>query len=167
MPAPVHDQIAHFWARVDRSGGPDACWPWTGATAPYGHLQWRFPDGLRHERAHRIAFMLETGELPRGRGRNSLIVRHRCDNPPCCNPGHLELGTHRDNAVDRDVRGRLSPAPRFEGEGHPRARLTSNDVRTARLLNRNGVSCQELARRFSIGGTTMAHALAGRTWRNA
>lgn len=41
------------------------------------------------------------GEIPDG-----LVVRHKCDNPKCINPNHLEIGTRKDNADDRSMRGR-------------------------------------------------------------
>jgi hypothetical protein len=74
-----------FWAKVDKSGGPSACWLWTASTNKgYGQLE---IDG-RPEGAHRIAYKLSIGPIP-----NGLSVCHSCDNPPCCNPSHLFLGS--------------------------------------------------------------------------
>lgn len=52
-------------------------------------------------RANRVAWILTHGEIPDG-----LIILHRCDNPPCCNPRHLKPGTQRDNTEDKMRRGR-------------------------------------------------------------
>lgn len=67
--------------------------------------------------AHRFSFELFTGSIPKG-----LLVRHKCDNPPCVNPGHLELGTKADNAQDMAARGRCANQKRdFCPRGHPLA----------------------------------------------
>ena len=50
---------------------------------------------------HRLAYAATYGGIPAG-----LIIRHRCDNPRCINPVHLEPGTHRDNTQDMIKRGR-------------------------------------------------------------
>lgn len=89
-----------FSEKVDRRG-PDECWPWLASTRAFGHGQISGgPElGRRPIPAHRVAFWLEHGYLPE-------CVRHTCDNPPCCNPAHLEPGTIRDNRMDMVVRGR-------------------------------------------------------------
>lgn len=99
-----------FWARVDRSGGPEACWPWTGETDEhgYGRIRWaRFKRDGAKLYAHRIAWMLmHGGQMPPGDGRITGLILHHCDNPPCCNPAHLYVGNRRQNAQDREDRGR-------------------------------------------------------------
>lgn len=89
-----------LWARVDKSGGPDVCWPWTGARRAEGYGM--ISDGNGHNTGtHRLAWTFTNGPIPAG-----LFVCHRCDNPPCCNPAHLFLGTNADNARDRADKGR-------------------------------------------------------------
>ena len=88
-----------FWGRIDQ-GRPDVCWPWIGATTGsngYGVLMRR----KRSLRAHRLAYVLVHGPITPV----NQVVRHSCDNPPCCNPAHLILGTQLDNAADREARG--------------------------------------------------------------
>ncbi len=86
-----------------RQGGPDECWPWITAegTNRYGTF---WLEG-RIEKASRAAWMLLVGSIGEG-----LLVCHRCDNPPCCNPRHLFLGTQSDNMADAYAKGRL-PVP--------------------------------------------------------
>lgn len=79
-----------FWARVARS---DGCWLWTGGTGPRGYGVVRYQGAAF--RAHRLAWILTHGPIPEG-----LFVCHHCDNPPCCNPAHLFLGTGADNMRD-------------------------------------------------------------------
>lgn len=96
------DYVGRFWARVDQSGGPDACWLWLGKRIVSGRYGVVFIN--YHEiRAHRYAFELTHGPIPTG-----LLVLHSCDNPPCVNPAHLRLGTSLDNARDTAARGRTA-----------------------------------------------------------
>jgi DNA-binding CsgD family transcriptional regulator len=94
---------ARFWSYVDKSDGPDACWPWTRARTAYGYgrysMRWLKDT---NSSAHRAAWRLANDSgIP-----EHLHVLHRCDNPPCCNPAHLYLGTPAQNAKDSVERGK-------------------------------------------------------------
>lgn len=137
-PMDVHDStipasaIERFWPKVDRSGGPEACWPWVGTknSAGYGRF---CVSARRHPRrpprvmAHRVAYRLCVGEIPAG-----LFVCHACDNPPCCNPAHLWLGTNADNTADRDEKGRTASGEANGARRHPETRARG-DANGARL----------------------------------
>jgi HNH endonuclease len=79
---------------------PDACWEWQRQRNWGGYGRLTLPN-QRKILAHRLAWELEFGPIPDG-----LWVLHRCDNPPCCNPAHLFLGTTLDNTRDMDAKGR-------------------------------------------------------------
>lgn len=93
------DKNERFWCRVDKSGGEDACWPWLGPRFGGGYGQVYFHG--RGQGAHRVAHLLGNGGLD-----STLKVLHHCDNPPCCNPKHLFVGTAKDNSTDMVAKGR-------------------------------------------------------------
>jgi hypothetical protein len=132
--ASIHVDQARFWARADRTGGPAACWPWTGSPDRHG-----YGHGIR-QRAHRIACEFAHGPL------NGRWALHHGDNPTCCNPGHLYPGTASDNARDRVRRGR---------DGKPNQKLTDAEVSDLRWRYERGASFEELAEHFEI---TVGHA---------
>ena len=108
-----------FWERL---APPDArgCRVWTGSieTGGYGH----FHQGRRFIGTHRYAWELTHGPIPIG-----MSVLHECDNPPCCNPEHLFLGTCKQNADDMVRKGR-----HHHGSRHANAKLTEDAVRDIR-----------------------------------
>ena len=98
-----------FWKSVDRTGGPDACWPWTGFKDDDGYGRYG------RQRAHRVAYKLAIGPIPAG-----FLVRHvTCDNPPCCNPVHLAIGTAADNSADMVAKGRQAKGDRSRSRLYP------------------------------------------------
>jgi hypothetical protein len=93
-PLPVADR---FWPKVDKSAGPDACWPWTGCIQTRGYGQ--FYVGMEGERmvrqpAHRVAWELTHGPIPAG-----LVIDHKCKNTVCVNPAHLRPVSQEDNCT--------------------------------------------------------------------
>lgn len=85
----------------ERVTTPCILWWGTIHHTGYGQHSFRRGDKTFSIRAHRLIWEECFGEIPEG-----LVVRHKCDNPPCVNPEHLELGTYGDNNRDRVDRGR-------------------------------------------------------------
>ncbi len=92
----------HFWTFVDKSGGPEACWLWTGtinktkALLPYGMFSARVAGKTKTWLAHRFAWEQAHGPIPPG-----TMIRHVvCRNPRCVNALHMAAGTGRDNHDD-------------------------------------------------------------------
>lgn len=108
LPQPLPDR---FWDKVTKS---DECWEFRGARNSSGYGIFQMGRGIGTQKAHIVAW-----ELTRG-ARNGLWVLHKCDNPPCCRPDHLYLGTQADNARDMSRRGRSRGSKVTEcPQGHP------------------------------------------------
>lgn len=137
------------WSRVS-VGDPDQCWPWTGPRNEDGY------GVISYGKAHRGMWTVTNGDIPPG-----LCVLHSCDNPPCCNPRHLHLGTNTENVAEREKRTR--PLLRCK-RWHNRIVLTEDMVVDARREYRDGSSCKRIADKFGISVGTMMAALSGKSW---
>lgn len=158
-------EVERFWSKVDRSGGPDACWNWQSSRTPsnYGQfLVWR--DGKRRSLvASRVAFELANNAIPDG-----LNACHNCpdgDNPRCCNPAHLFAGTQKENVRDAMAKGRMVFRGHF-GAINGSTKLTDQDVRDIRRLHKEGVAIRELARRYSIARFAVFQVVRRLTWQH-
>lgn len=103
LPIPGRVDAANFWSKIDQANEGE-CWNWRAGKTKFGYGRFRIGDRLYS--AHRIAYVLANGHLPVGIGYHGFVVMHACDNPACCNPAHLSIGTNRDNARDMGAKGR-------------------------------------------------------------
>lgn len=140
--------VARFWSKVDASGGPDACWVWTGPRWRTGYAQIWVVD--RQVLVHRFAWALEHGDIPPGRQ-----ALHRCDNPACVNVRHLFLGTQADNMQDRSAKGRVRQG----------RRLTAEQVRDIRELREVGATLEAIGDLYGISASNVCQVVRRRTHR--
>lgn len=93
-------ELKRFWAKVKR-GRPDEFWPWTACTTGAKSLGWYGRFALRRKRyyAHRVAWCAAR-HWPIEYLTDDHAIMHTCDNPLCCNPAHLQLGTQAENVKD-------------------------------------------------------------------
>ena len=140
-----------FWRKVDKTGGPDACWPWTGGIDDgYG----KFKLDKKSVLSHRAALMFSGGIIPVG-----LFVLHKCDNRPCCNPKHLFVGTNSDNVADMVSKNRQAGA---HGEKSGRAKLSNRRVLALKKLRSLGWRYRTLAVFFGISEVHVSNICRGR-----
>ncbi len=128
------------------------CWRWLGwLSNGYGRA-W---VAGRQMMMHRASWLLYRGPIPDG-----MYVCHHCDNPPCCNPDHLFVGTARDNFRDAVAKGRhpgrfLKPG----GAGVRRVRkLTDQQVLFIASSTAPG---RALAKMFGVGDATISRIRRG------
>ncbi|MFB6873710.1 HNH endonuclease [Streptomyces sp. NPDC056323] len=146
--------VAAFWARVARS---DSCWLWTGGkSGQYGQLQYQRCRLL----AHRFSWQLANATpCPEG-----LVIRHRCDNPPCVNPDHLEVGSVAQNVRDAYGRGRRTGPKTLRGTMRPNAVLNDESVAQLRRAARSGISIRSLAKEIGASYQVTYRAVRGLGW---
>lgn len=137
-------------------GAPDECWEWQGSIKPSGYGRFRY-QGRPSYGAHRASYLFHKGDIPEG-----LMVRHRCDNPPCVNPNHLEVGTVLDNARDAVERDRYAI-----GERSVRAKLTKREVMEILERLAAGESRRSLRERYGVSKAQIQRIAVGRSWKRA
>lgn len=113
-----------FWEKVDRKSDSE-CWEWTATRSGRGYG--RFYIGKTPMQASRVAYKIANGDFDQ-----SLHVCHKCDNPPCCNPSHLFLGTASENIRDAVAKGRWHD---FRGEKNVLHKLTADQALEVRKIH--------------------------------
>jgi len=123
---------------------PGKCWIWQKSTDKFGYGV----VGFKHicTRAH----VLSCEAKNMRRTKNGEIVRHLCDNPPCCNPDHIEFGSNKENSNDIVLSGssksfKLGPA-------------SVRHIRSSKKTN------EELAKEYKVRRGTIYNVRTGRTW---
>ena len=146
-----------FWARVQTTGLPKACWEWTGARLVSGYGVIQLPGIPSKFLAHRISMALfldlKLAAL------NGLEVCHECDNPRCVRPDHLFIGTHADNMRDGASKRRWP-----HGTRHHNSKLTEDQVRQIRRRVAAGESQATMCREFGLTSNAVHAVIHRRTW---
>lgn len=153
---PVLSLLERFNEQVDATGGPSACWPWTGDRSKKNYGRFCFDGG--RELAHRRAWIIAFGDITDG-----LCVLHSCDNPPCCNPKHFFLGTLADNCRDRFMKGR-DKAPKGEMTGA--AKLCDADIPRIRTMRKSGTTLAVIAEEFGVSKNVVSQISSGKAWKH-
>lgn len=106
--------------------------------------------------AHRVAYYISTGIDPQ-----ENLVCHTCDNPACCNPAHLFLGTSEDNQLDCANKGRKP-----KGENHHNCTTTCEQVKEIRRMHGLGINCGEISRKMNKPRPTVNDIVTRKTWKH-
>lgn len=152
-----------FWSKVAITNN-DSCWEWMAfkSALGYGRFHVSRPDGIRSAShmvfAHRISYMLTHADFD-----DSLMVLHKCDNPPCCRPDHLFQGIQLDNMQDMTEKGRSRHAM---GSQHGLSKLTEAVVVEIRTLNQSGLHTSDIASRFNISVDTVRRVAQRKSWKH-
>jgi hypothetical protein len=152
-----------LWSKVDKRGEND-CWNWLGYKGESGYGRVQINDWSYY--AHRVIYDLSnpgviTWKVPKETDENGFLL-HTCDNPSCCNPKHLWVGTHADNMADKAKKGRC---PDYSGDKGPRCKLTMVQAREIRQKRQSGISARELAKMYNISLPSIKTLLRGDSYK--
>jgi hypothetical protein len=143
-------ELARFWKHVAKGG--DACWLWTGSVRPDGYGQVTL--GGRNNLVPRAMWVITNGPIPGG-----LNVCHSCDNPTCCNPAHLFLGTQQANVLDMVAKRRHAI-----GAKHGLSKLTEAQVVEMRNRHAQGERVGVLAKNYGVSPATVCRVVHRNGW---
>ena len=148
--------VWRFWIKFDKP--KEGCWEWKAAKSPKGYGLIRRSGVRALVQSHRLSWMLFNGRIPDG-----LCVLHKCDNTSCVNPDHLFLGTHRDNAIDKSIKGRCSCR---KGEDNKNSKLTNSVVKRIRKLRKGGTKRKQLSKIFNVSISSIDKVIYKTTWKH-
>ena len=163
-------ELERFCDKINFGETDAECWNWEGSKMKFGHGQFGIRGRLYL--THRIAYAVMNGPIPGG-----IQVHHTCDNPACCNPNHLWLGTQKDNIKDCQTKGRAAIGERsgyrLHPERYPRgerqwyARFVEQDIRDIRTEHAaGGISQRALARKWDVNHATIGKIIRRETWKH-
>jgi hypothetical protein len=152
-----------LWSKVDKRN-EDECWEWKGYKNAQGYGRTWIDDKGYY--AHRVIFNLAypntiTLNAPKSTDDYGFLL-HTCDNPSCCNPKHLFVGSHWDNMADKASKGRC---PDFSGGKGPRCKLSMSQAREIRQKRQTGISAKELAKIYQISLASIKTLLRGDSYK--
>lgn len=127
-------------------------------------------DGYRNPKGYGMGgrngkiVLLHRWALEQALGRplaEGMLACHHCDNPPCSQGSHLFEGTHKDNACDRNSKGR---AARKSGELNGNHKLCDSDIPNIRRMLSEGKIQREVAEAYGVHQTLIGFIKRGVAW---
>lgn len=153
IPKLTKTQTARFRSRV-QVRGLDDCWDWQGRIDKDGYGD--FTLNSIHYQVSRVAYFLQIGIDPK-----KSYVCHTCDNPICCNPAHLWLGTTQNNTQDKVDKGRCA---NNKGIKNPGVKLTEAKVRRIRIEFNKGMNQCALGRKYNVTHQMIHRIVKRKNW---
>lgn len=145
-----------FWKYVIKSDDPNGCWEWIGSKNQLGYGMIRMPGEKSNRMAHRLSYEMVHGKFP-----PHLHCCHSCDFSSCVNPGHIWLGTDKDNSDDMMRKGRRHSSA---GVKNPAAKLKDSDIIEIKRRLKNGEFQECIAKDFNVQQGTISRIKLGKTW---
>lgn len=159
--------IERFWNCVDKKSESE-CWVWKKSLSQRGYG--KFQAAGKGLYAHRFSIVVSGIEIPDG-----MFSCHKCDNPPCCNPKHLFIGSPSDNQRDMALKGRSCKGEKnpsrihpdlFRGENNHGHKLTEKIVSQLRSNPPIGLNMNSEALKYSVSPSVLREAIIGTTWKH-
>jgi hypothetical protein len=138
-----------FFEKVNKT---DDCWEWTATKNNKGYGMFYPGYGKEKVLAHRFSWEFHNYPSPIPKGKNVL---HVCDNPGCVNPAHFFIGSHLDNMLDKENKGRGNHPC---GDGRP-LDLTDEEIEDIIKRYTNGTCLRSLGRDYGIDKATIGRVL--------
>ena len=152
-----------FWDKVNKQTKMD-CWEWIGAINSGGYGS--FDTGEEITNAHRVAWEMVYGEIPKHDSYHGMCICHICDNKLCVNPKHLFIGTHEDNMKDMSKKGRCKQREQ-RGENSHFSKLCNEEVLKIRQLYSEGnYTMTAIAEIYNVSRPTIGEIVNCKSWNN-
>jgi len=158
LPVLNERNISNFWNKVAITANDDKCWNWTASNVRgYGRMGLRIKGKSHSLNATRVSYAINNSVDPIGK-----CVLHTCDNPSCCNPKHLFLGTSKDNTDDM-MRKKRCVNPK--GSHHGKSKLNELKVKDIKDKYKTGdYTMTMLSIIYKVNQSVISRIINNKTW---
>lgn len=140
-----------FFRNISKGIHPNGCWVYSK-----GKRYAKICVNGKTISVHRYSYELYKGQIP-----DNMVVCHKCDNKLCVNPGHLFIGTQKDNIQDMLSKKRGNHA---KGSKHHRTTLTEKQIAHIKKRIISGEKIHNLKDEYNVSREMLYQMKAGRSW---